>query len=110
MKLKVALLAAMACVGIAAPAKADSTRAHCDYYPKGEDYAEVSIGCTFSQFQGNVYIDWDDGVKNAFRQLNDGTGRMVDKRGGVVTIEEGGLGKAGLIYRLENGSIYVYWR
>jgi hypothetical protein len=108
MRLKVALLTAVSCVGIALPASADSTRARCEYYHKGEDRVEVWMPCTFSQRQGNVSIQWEDGVRNEFRLTDANT--YVDQRGGKVYRDNKGLGEIGTIFRMEQGSIFVYWK
>ncbi|WP_347239410.1 hypothetical protein, partial [Phormidium sp. FACHB-1136] len=41
--------AAIAALLAVAPAKADTTTARCDVYPRGEDRAISSDACTFSQ-------------------------------------------------------------
>ena len=106
-KLNVAFLAVLASAAVALPAKADTVKADCIYYLKGQDSAEVSMPCTFSQRQGNVSIQWQDGVRNDFRLLQ--PNQYVDQRGGEV-LRENGLGSSGTIFRMEEGSIFVYWR
>jgi hypothetical protein len=64
MKLANSLLAvavAIASFGITISAKADTVNARCDVYPKGEDRATSSASCTFSQRQGAVSIELENG-------------------------------------------------
>jgi hypothetical protein len=108
-KLNVAFLTILTSISVSLPANADSRKARCSYYLKGEDSAQVSMPCTFSQRQGNVSIQWKDGVRNDFRLLNAKSGQYVDKRGGEVR-RENGLGQSGTVFRMEKGSIFVYWQ
>jgi hypothetical protein len=89
-------------------ALADSTRARCDIYPAGSDHASASIACTFSQYQGNVYIDRSDGVSYELVPTGDVAGNFVDQSGKAV-YRQSGLGNAGLIFRMSAESVYVYW-
>lgn len=109
MKLQTALLTALtALIAVSAPAKADTVAARCDFYPVGEDAASVTMPCTFSQRQGYVTIQTEGGGVYEFSPIGDGPGTYVDAEGGMVYRQEG-LGDAGLIFRLERESIYVYW-
>ena len=87
---------------------ADSADAWCDIYPAGEDHASAVVDCTFSQHQGNVYIDRTDGVSYAFTPTGDTPGNFVDESGRTV-YRQSGLGSAGLIFRTPDESVYVYW-
>jgi hypothetical protein len=87
---------------------ADSTRARCDIYPAGSDHASASIACTFSQYQGNVYIDRSDGVSHELRPTGEAVGNFIDQSGNAV-YRQSGLGGAGLIFRMPAESVYVYW-
>jgi hypothetical protein len=89
-------------------ALADSTRARCDIYPAGSDHASASIACTFSQYQGNVYIDRSDGVSHELVPSGDVAGNFVDQDGKAV-YRQSGLGSAGLIFRMPGESVLVYW-
>ena len=87
---------------------ADSTRARCDIYPAGSDHASASIACTFSQYQGNVYIHRSDGVSHELRPTGEAAGNFIDQSGNAV-YRQSGLGGAGLIFRMPAESVYVYW-
>lgn len=87
---------------------ADSTRARCDVYPAGSDHAEKMIGCRFSQRQGFVTITRDDGVTHDLSPVGDAPGNFRDQAGNVV-YRQSGLGDQGLIFRLPDESIYLYW-
>ncbi len=97
----------LACM-LSAPAMADSTRARCDIYPAGSDRASASIACTFSQYQGNIYIDRSDGVLHALQPTGEAVGNFRDQHGNTV-YRQSGLGEAGLIFRLPDESVFVYW-
>lgn len=88
---------------------ADSTAARCDIYPKGSDHTDVVIPCTFTQRQGNVTIARSDGVTHDLVQIEGQPGRYRDQHGNTVIRESDGLGKAGLIFRLPDESVYVFW-
>ena len=90
-------------------AAADFTEARCDIYPKGSDHTDVMIPCTFSQRQGNVTITRSDGINHDLIQIEGQPGRYRDQHGNAVTRENDGLGKAGLIFRLPDESVYVFW-
>ena len=87
---------------------ADWTEARCDIYPKGEDHVSKMIPCTFGQRQGNVTITRDDGVTHQLSAVDDTPGNFLDQDGHPA-YRQSGLGDQGLIFRLEDESVYVYW-
>lgn len=89
-------------------ATADWTEARCDVYPKGEDRMSAMIACTFGQRQGAVTITRSDGVTHDLKPVGDDPGNYVDQHGNTA-FRQSGLGNEGLIFRLENESVYVYW-
>jgi len=89
-------------------AVADWTDARCDIYPKGEDHAGTSIPCVFSQRQGYITIDRSDGVSHDLSPHGDVPGNFRDSKGKDV-YRQSGLGKAGLIFRFSDESVFVYW-
>jgi len=97
-----------ATTGLIGDASADSVDARCDIYPAGEDQASAMIACTFSQYQGNVYIDRSDGVKHELEATGDQPGNFKDAEGRAV-YRQAGLGERGLIFRFPEESIFVYW-
>jgi hypothetical protein len=100
------------CLGLtsllAAGAVADSTTARCDIYPAGEDTASASVNCRFYQAQGHVVITREDGPEYDLTPVESDYGRYVDQHGSPV-IREHGLGEQGLIFRLPDESVFVYW-
>jgi hypothetical protein len=92
----------------ASHANADSTQARCEIYPKGEDRASAVLPCTFSQRQGQVSIERADGVRHELSPKGDRPGNYVDEEGRPA-YRQSGLGKRGLIFRLTDQSVYVYW-
>lgn len=92
----------------AVPANADTVNARCEYHPNGQSRATVSQSCTLSQRQRNVSIQWADGVRNEFTAVGNSPGNYVDQRGGAV-YRQAGLGDNGVIFKMPNGAIYVYW-
>ena len=87
---------------------ADWTEARCDIYPKGEDHASKMIPCTFGQRQGNVTITREDGVTHQLSAVGDTPGNFLDQHGHPA-YRQSGLGDQGLIFRLEDESVYIYW-
>ena len=102
------VLPALLLPAMAPLALADSTSARCDIYPAGSDHASASIACTFSQYQGNVYIDRSDGVSYQLQPAGDVPGNFVDQDGHAV-YRQSGLGSAGLIFRMPDESVFVFW-
>ncbi|MCQ0969877.1 hypothetical protein MLD63_05480 [Paracoccus sp. TK19116] len=90
-------------------AAADSATARCDIYPPGEDKASRSGDCTFSQAQGRVTIALDDGTSFDLAPEPGYPGNFLDPSGRRV-FRQSGLGDQGLIFRLPDRSIYVYWQ
>lgn len=100
--------AALAAFVALAPAKADTTTARCDVYPRGEDRATSSDTCTFSQRQGFVTITLNDGTTYELTPSPTQANLYTDQDGRRATREDA-LGTAGTIYRLADVSIFVYW-
>jgi len=87
---------------------ADWTDARCDIYPRGEDHAGASIPCVFSQRQGYITITRSDGVVHDLSPKGDVPGNFRGADGKDV-YRQSGLGKAGLIFRFADESVFVYW-
>jgi hypothetical protein len=66
------------------------------------------IPCTFSQRQGYVTITRDDRVTHNLAPVGDTPGNFRDEDGRAV-YRQSGLGDQGLIFRLPDESVYVYW-
>jgi len=112
MKIKTILLTSLlslTSLGITLAAKADTVTARCDVYPKGEDRATSTGPCTFSQRQGFVSIQLENGRRYELRPVGNQPGNYRDQNGQRAFRESGGLGDKGQIFRLANQSIYVYW-
>lgn len=95
----------LACV---TPAQADSTEAACVIYPAGSDHATTTIPCRFYQAQGHVVITRSDGVEYDLAPDAATPGNFTDQHGKRV-YRESGLGDQGLIFRLPDERVYVYW-
>ncbi|KAA9133207.1 hypothetical protein F3N42_02285 [Marinihelvus fidelis] len=89
-------------------ALADWTDAACEVYPKGEDHASAFVPCVFSQRQGAVTITLEDGTVYDLRPVGDDPGNYEDQDGNAA-YRNSGLGDQGLIFRLAEESVYVYW-
>lgn len=87
---------------------ADTTDARCDIYLPGSDKPLAQYLCVFSQRQGYITIERDDGVYYDFTPVGENPGNYQDSRGYPV-YRQSGLGKKGLIFKLQEESIYVYW-
>ena len=90
------------------PSAADSAQARCEIYPKGSDKMEKMVPCVFSQRQGYVTISREDGVTHDLSPAGDTPGNFRDQDGNAV-YRQSGLGQAGLIFRLPDESVFVYW-
>ncbi|MEH1811167.1 MAG: hypothetical protein V7K26_04245 [Nostoc sp.] len=103
-----AVALAIASLSFPVSVKADTVNARCDVFPKGEDRATSSGPCTFSQRQGAVSIQLENG--NSYDLLPSGNrpGNYRDQNGDAV-YRQAGLGDRGQIYRLATESIFVYW-
>jgi len=89
-------------------ASADTTQARCDIYPTGSDQAVAVVPCMFSQRQGAVTITLDNGTSYSLRPSPEVPGTYTDQLGRAA-YRNSGLGRDGLIFRLQDSSIYVYW-
>jgi len=107
MKKCLVIVAAVAVVWMNS-SSADWAEARCDIYPKGEDHISKMIPCTFGQRQGNVTITRDDGVTHQLSAVGDTPGNFLDQDGHPA-YRQSGLGDQGLIFRLEDESVYIYW-
>lgn len=92
----------------ASPVLADQTEARCDIYRRGADKAEKMVACSFSQDQGTITISREDGVTHELLPLQGQAAMYRDDYGFLVTRRDD-LGSAGLIFRFEDKSVYVYW-
>ena len=98
----------LSAAGGSLPATADWTEARCDLYPKGSDRLEKMIPCTFAQSQGAVTITRGDGITYELTPVGDAPGNYRDQQGRPA-YRQSGLGSEGLIFRLAEQSVYVYW-
>jgi uncharacterized protein len=99
---------AIASFSITVIAKADTVQARCDIYPAGSDRASSSSSCMFSQRQGVVSIQLQNGTRYELSPVGNDPGNYVDQNG-KPAYRQAGLDDKGQIYRLANESIYVYW-
>lgn len=99
---------AIASFSVSFIAKADTVNARCDVFPKGEDRAKSSGLCTFSQRQGSVDIQLENGKRY---DLTLDSNQPVNYRdqNGRRSYRQAGLSDKGQIYRLATESIFVYW-
>ncbi len=109
MPLRLAISAAcLWAISWAAVTRADSTDAACVIYPAGADHSEKMIPCRFYQAQGHVVITREDGVVHDLTPVGEGAGEFRDVQGNAVERQDD-LGDQGLIFRLPDESVYVYW-
>ena len=93
---------------LATLAHADSTAARCDIYARGNDHSSATTACVFSQRQGFISIQRADGVNHHLSPVKQTVGAYTDEQGRPV-LRQSGLGDQGLIFRLPDESVYVYW-
>ncbi|MEB3278371.1 MAG: hypothetical protein VKK42_05545 [Lyngbya sp.] len=104
----VAFVFSLALINLNLSAKADTVKVRCDFYPKGEDKASASEVCTFSQRQGYISIQRQNGTRYEFSPVGDEPGNFEDQSGGAV-YRQGDLGELGVIFRMPQESVYIYW-
>jgi hypothetical protein len=92
----------------AAPTAADQADAACEIYPAGSDRLEKMVPCHFAQTQGHVTITLADGTVYDLSPFGDAPGNFRDAEGRAA-YRQSGLGDQGLIFRLREVSIFVYW-
>ncbi|WP_198949727.1 hypothetical protein [Synechococcus sp. 1G10] len=90
------------------PVQADTVKARCDVFPKGEDRATSSGLCTFSQRQGFVSIQLKNGQRVELTPVGNKPNAYHDSNGKPATRELENNGNIH-IYRLAKQSIFVYW-
>lgn len=90
------------------PVQADSVKARCDVFPKGEDRATSSSLCIFSQRQGFVSILLKNGQRVELTPRGNEPTAYLDANGMPATREIADQG-AIQIFRLAKQSIFVYW-
>lgn len=101
-------IATVAAATIPFAAHADTVDARCDVYPLGEDRASAVTACTFSQRQGAVGIQLENGRRYDLRPVGNQPGNFVDQNGNAA-YRQAGLGDRGLIFQTANERIFVYW-
>jgi hypothetical protein len=89
-------------------AHADTVEARCDIYPIGEDRASAVTVCTFSQRQGAVGIQLENGRRYDLTPVGDQPGNFVDQNGNAA-YRQAGLSDRGLIFQTVDERIFVYW-
>ena len=102
------LFIAMAAMLASPSTQADSARAECGFggsvdAPRGETSA-----CTFSQRQGYINIVIDGGAGFDLRPTGDAPGNYIGADGQAV-YRRSGLGDQGLIFKLPDQFLFVYW-
>lgn len=90
------------------PVQADTVKARCDVFPKGEDRATSSGLCIFSQRQGYVSIQLKNGQRIELSPHGDKPNAYLDVNG-MPAIREIADQGAIQIFRLAQQSIFVYW-
>ncbi len=100
---------AISSMAIGLSAQADTVKARCDVYHKGEDRVAFTVPCAFSQRQGFVSIRLPDGTRYDLTPVGNEPNKYTDQNG-QPAYRESGLGDRGEIFRLAERSIFVYWQ
>lgn len=103
------LAAAVSAAVMAGPALADTAPASCEIYPAGSDTLDRMVPCTFSQRQGYIDIVLEDGTEYDLEPVGDEPGNFRDQDGREV-YRQSGLGDQGVIFRMPDISIFLYWQ
>jgi hypothetical protein len=87
---------------------ADSTQARCEIYTDGADKPDSILPCVFSQRQGYINIDRNDGISLDLEPQSDAPGSFIDQNGRKVKrrlpVDENGQ-----IFHTDNEILRVYW-
>lgn len=89
-------------------ARADSVRAECGFAARNNVPPDATSACTFSQRQGYVYINVDGGPELNLSPTGEAPGNFVDQDGQAV-YRRSGLGEQGVIFKLPERYLFVYW-
>lgn len=106
--ISLSVVLALVSTGFTLSANADTVKARCDVFPKGEDKAKSSGLCNFSQRQGAVSIQLSNGTRYELTPVGSDPGNYKDQNGRPA-YRQSGLGDRGQIYRLATESVFVYW-
>lgn len=87
---------------------ADKKNVRCDVYPKGSDHSDVSIPCTYMEYDDSVTINRSDNVVHYLTQQKGAADTFKDQNFNLVH-RQNDLGKEGVIFRFKKESIYLYW-
>jgi hypothetical protein len=88
--------------------RADSARAECGFAASVDAPRDETSACTFSQRQGHISIDIDGGASFDLLPTEDAPGNYIDGEGRAV-YRRSGLGDRGVIFKLPNQFLFVYW-
>jgi len=89
-------------------ARADSVRAECSFAATDDVPPNATSACTFSQRQGYVHISIDGGLEINLSPTEEAPGNYVDQDGQAV-YRRSGLGEQGVIFKLPEHYLFVYW-
>ncbi|MEG4941068.1 hypothetical protein [Microcoleus sp. F4-D5] len=90
-------------LAIASATQAQTVNSRCDIYPRGEDRASKVVNCTFSQRQGFIRIQREDGI--TYELKPNGDSEYLYKNQMSVLRENDG---PATIFRFSDESVYVY--
>ena len=87
---------------------ADTTQAACEVFPEASGQESFLVSCTYSQRQGYISINREDGVTYDLSPRQGGPGNFTDQNGRKV-YRKSGLGDQGQIYAFPDERVYVWW-
>ena len=90
------------------PTLADSTRSECGISNSIEQKPEFTSSCVFSQRQGFVTLRIEGGDYFELTPFGDTPGNYRDQDGNAV-YRRRGLGEDGLIFKMPNTYLFVFW-
>ena len=98
----------LSAVALHGTASGDTSDARCDIFAPGADRAPETLSCTFSQRQGHVTIARSDGIVHDLTPSVETPGHYLDQNGRPAYRQDD-LGSEGLVFRLNEAIVYVYW-
>lgn len=107
--ISVSALSVIAGLGLAQSAKAENLPAFCSYIPDSPLQTAWMEPCSFSRQQDAIEIIWEEhDFHSRFESVEEEPGLYTDEQGGVVYAQKSYVG-ADVQFRLEHGTVLVYW-
>ncbi|MEM9092981.1 MAG: hypothetical protein AAGC93_30175 [Cyanobacteria bacterium P01_F01_bin.53] len=104
------VLTVLATMGFAQSARAEARQSFCGYIPDSPLQTSIMTACTYSRNREAIEINWEEGdIYTRFEAVDEKPGTYIDQGGGIVYAQRSHVG-ADAQFRLERGTVLVYWQ